>query len=62
VNVIDYDNLRLPPPTFVNDLPANAGRYIQKSAGYKYTLVNGQVFMEGLEHTGAFAGRVLRSE
>jgi N-acyl-D-aspartate/D-glutamate deacylase len=61
VNVIDYDHLQLPAPTFVNDLPADGARYIQKSSGYTYTLVNGQVFMEGLEHTGAFAGRVLRS-
>ncbi len=61
VNIIDYDNLRLPPPTFVHDFPAGSGRYIQKSSGYEYTLVNGQVFMEGLDHTGAFAGRVLRS-
>jgi len=61
VNVIDYDHLRLPAPTFVNDLPAGGARYIQKSAGYKYTLINGQVFMEGLNHTGAFAGQVLRS-
>jgi N-acyl-D-amino-acid deacylase len=61
VNVIDYDHLRLPAPTFVNDLPASGARYIQKSSGYTYTLVNGQVFMEGLEHTGALAGRVLRS-
>ena len=61
LNVIDYDNLHLPPPTFVYDFPAGAGRYIQKSSGYKNTLVNGQVFMEGLDHSGAFAGRVLRS-
>ena len=61
VNVIDYDHLQLPAPTFVNDLPAEGARYIQKSSGYKYTLVNGQVFMEGLDHTGSFAGRVLRS-
>jgi N-acyl-D-aspartate/D-glutamate deacylase len=61
LNVIDYDHLRLPPPTFLHDLPAGSGRYIQQSSGYKYTLVNGQVFMEGLNHTGTFAGRVLRS-
>jgi N-acyl-D-aspartate/D-glutamate deacylase len=61
LNVIDYDHLRLPAPTFVQDLPAGGSRYIQQSAGYKYTLVNGQLFMEGLEHTGSFAGRVLRS-
>jgi N-acyl-D-aspartate/D-glutamate deacylase len=61
VNVIDYDHLRLPAPTFVHDLPAGGARYIQQSSGYKYTLVNGQVFMEGLQHTGTFAGQVLRS-
>jgi N-acyl-D-amino-acid deacylase len=61
LNVIDFDHLRLPPPTFVQDLPAGGSRYIQQSSGYKCTLVNGQVFMEGLEHTGALAGRVLRS-
>jgi N-acyl-D-aspartate/D-glutamate deacylase len=61
LNVIDYDNLKLPPPVFVHDLPAGGSRYIQQSSGYKYTLVNGQVFMEGLEHTGALAGQVLRS-
>jgi len=61
LNVIDFDNLQLPPPTFVQDLPAGGSRYIQQSSGYKHTLVNGEVFMDGLEHTGAFAGRVLRS-
>lgn len=61
LNVIDYDKLHLPAPVFVQDLPAGGSRYIQQSSGYKYTLVNGQVFMEGLEHTGALAGQVLRS-
>jgi len=61
LNVIDYDHLRLPSPTFVQDLPAGGSRYIQQSSGYKYTVVNGQIFMKGREHTGAFAGRVLRS-
>ncbi|MBI3247709.1 MAG: amidohydrolase family protein [Deltaproteobacteria bacterium] len=61
VNVIDFANLQLPPPVFVQDLPAGGARYIQKSSGYQYTLVNGQVFMEGGEHTGALAGQVLRS-
>jgi N-acyl-D-aspartate/D-glutamate deacylase len=61
LNVIDIDRLQLPPPTFVQDLPAGAGRYVQRSSGYKLTLVNGQPFMEGTQHTGALAGRVLRS-
>ncbi len=61
VNVFDYDNLHLDAPQFVHDFPTGSGRYIQKSSGYACTLVNGQVFMEGLEHTGALAGTVLRS-
>ena len=61
VNVIDLAGLRLPAPEYVHDFPGGAGRFIQRGAGYRCTLVNGQVFMEGGEHTGAFAGRVLRS-
>ncbi len=61
LNVIDLDALELPPPRFVTDLPGGSGRYIQQSKGYRNTLVNGQVFMEGLEETGARAGVVLRS-
>ena len=61
VNVIDLENLRLPQPEYVNDLPNGAGRYIQKSSGYDYTIVNGEVFMEHGEHAGALAGTTLRS-
>ena len=61
VNVIDFDNLRLPQPEYVFDFPNGAGRYIQRASGYDYTIVNGQVFMEQGEHTGAFAGTTLRS-
>jgi N-acyl-D-aspartate/D-glutamate deacylase len=61
VNVIDFDNLRLPQPEYVNDFPGGAGRYVQRSSGYDYTLVNGYVFMDHGEHTGVHAGRMLRS-
>jgi len=61
VNVIDFDNLRLPQPEYVFDFPNGAGRYIQGASGYDYTIVNGEVFMDHGEHTGAFAGRTLRS-
>jgi N-acyl-D-amino-acid deacylase len=61
VNVIDFENLTLPPPEFVHDLPNGAGRYIQGASGYDCTIVNGEVFMEGGAHTGALAGRVVRS-
>ena len=62
VNVIDFDQLHLPIPEYVHDLPAGAGRYIQGASGYDYTLVNGEIFMDHGEHTGALPGRMLRSD
>jgi N-acyl-D-aspartate/D-glutamate deacylase len=61
VNVIDLAGMRLAMPDYVHDFPVGAGRLIQKASGYDYTLVNGQVFMESGEHTGALAGSLLRS-
>jgi N-acyl-D-amino-acid deacylase len=61
VNVIDLDALTLHQPEFVHDFPGGAGRYVQHSDGYDCTIVNGQVFMEHGEHTGALAGALLRS-
>lgn len=61
VNVIDFDNLTLPQPEYVNDLPNGAGRYVQGASGYDYTIVNGEVFMDHGEHVGTLAGRVVRS-
>jgi N-acyl-D-amino-acid deacylase len=61
LNVIDLEGLHLPIPEYVNDLPNGAGRYVQGSSGYDYTLVNGEVFMEHGEHTGVLGGRLLRS-
>ena len=61
VNVVDLDALTLHQPEYVHDFPAGAGRYVQRASGYEFTIVNGEVFMERGEHTGAFAGRMLRS-
>jgi N-acyl-D-aspartate/D-glutamate deacylase len=61
VNVIDLEGLGLPQPEYVHDYPAGAGRYVQRARGYAWTIVNGEVFMEDGQHTGALAGRVLRS-
>ena len=59
LNVIDLAALGLPAPTFVNDLPTGAGRWVQGATGYDCTIVNGQVFMQHGEHTGALAGALL---
>jgi N-acyl-D-aspartate/D-glutamate deacylase len=60
VNVLDLEGMRLPQPEYVHDFPNGAGRYVQRASGYDVTVVNGEVFMEAGEHTGALAGRVLR--
>ena len=60
LNVIDWDALALPVPEFVHDFPDGAGRFVQGARGYDATVVNGWVFMEYGEHTGALAGTLVR--
>ncbi|MBC8365225.1 MAG: amidohydrolase family protein [Actinobacteria bacterium] len=59
VNVIDLEGLRLHYPEMAHDFPGGAGRWIQRADGYEATIVNGEVFMEDGEHTGALAGQML---
>ena len=59
-NVIDFDNLKLRRPEMAYDLPGGARRLLQKSEGYDYTLVSGEVVMEGGTPTAARPGRLLR--
>ena len=61
INVIDVDGLGLELPEYKHDFPGGAGRYVQRGRGYDQMIVNGEVFMEGGEHTGALAGVTLRS-
>jgi N-acyl-D-aspartate/D-glutamate deacylase len=61
VNVIDVAALGFGAPEWVNDLPGGAGRLIQRGRGYRHSFINGQEFMADGEHTGALAGRVVRS-
>lgn len=61
LNVIDLEGMVLHQPEYVHDFPGGAGRYVQRADGYEMTLVNGEVFMERGEHTGALAGVTLRS-
>lgn len=60
INIIDWDNLVLELPEFVNDFPHDATRWIQRAQGYDYTIVNGKVTIDHGEHTGARSGTVLR--
>ncbi len=60
LNVIDWEGLALPVPEFVHDFPHGAGRFAQRARGYDATVVNGEVFMEHGEHTGALVGRLIR--
>ncbi|MGR8949372.1 MAG: amidohydrolase family protein, partial [Gammaproteobacteria bacterium] len=60
LNLIDLDNVGLPLPEMVNDLPASGQRLIQKSHGYELTMVNGEITFESGAHTGALPGKLVR--
>ena len=60
INVFDPDKVAERQPVLVHDFPGGAPRYIQKSMGYKTTIVNGEVTLVDGEHTGTRAGKVLR--
>ena len=61
LNVIDMDRLAERQPELVHDFPGGAPRFIQKAQGYDATICNGQVFLRNDEHTGAYAGEVIRN-
>ena len=60
INVFNPEEVTELQPVLVNDFPGDAPRYIQKSRGFKATIVNGQVNVLDGEPTGARAGQVLR--
>jgi len=61
INVIDFDNLQLLPPTMLKDLPAGGQRLMQYASGYVATLVNGEVIAKDGRLTGARPGRLVRA-
>lgn len=61
LNVIDLDGLGLDVPEIAHDFPGGAARFVQRSHGIEHTIVNGRPFLESGVHTGALAGRLLRS-
>jgi N-acyl-D-aspartate/D-glutamate deacylase len=47
-------------PEYVQDLPGNETRMIQKAIGVPYTIVNGEVVIDNGVPTAARPGKVLR--
>jgi N-acyl-D-aspartate/D-glutamate deacylase len=60
VNVLDLDQLALRYPERVTDLPAGAGRLVQRSDGYLATLVAGEIVVDAGELTDARPGTLVR--
>jgi len=60
VNVVDFDGLALRYPERVTDLPARAGRLVQRSDGYVATLVAGETVVDAGELTDARPGALVR--
>jgi N-acyl-D-aspartate/D-glutamate deacylase len=61
INVIDFDNLRLPPPKIVRDLPAGGRRLLQAAHGYIATMVAGRVVLANGQVTDERPGRLVRA-
>ncbi|MEO1038834.1 MAG: amidohydrolase family protein [Pseudomonadota bacterium] len=61
LNVIDLKALRLEAPHMVQDLPAGGQRLLQGAAGYKATIVGGEVVVRDDEVTEARPGRLVRA-
>ena len=61
-DIIVYDpvGLSVGPNEVVHDLPGGEWRRVQRAAGYRAVLVNGQVTIENDTETGAMAGQLLR--
>jgi N-acyl-D-amino-acid deacylase len=58
--IYDYNNLKILPQEIVHDMPAGEWRRVQRAAGYRYVLVNGEVVFVDGQPDGALPGRLLR--
>ena len=59
--VYDLDKLEVLPSEVAEDLPGGEWRRIQKSKGYNWIMVNGEITFEDGEPTGAMPGKLLRN-
>jgi N-acyl-D-amino-acid deacylase len=60
IAVFDPATVNTEDPEYVDDLPANERRMIQKATGVPYTVVNGEVVVENGAPTGVLPGKVIR--
>ncbi len=60
INLIDMAAIRMGVPEFVQDLPGNGRRMVQKAKGYVATYVNGEQVLANGEDLGARPGRTVR--
>jgi N-acyl-D-amino-acid deacylase len=60
LNLIDFDGLRLKPPRWAADLPADGRRLLQDADGYIATFQAGQQTWDAGVPTGNLPGRVVR--
>ena len=58
--VYDLEGLKLLPSEIAEDLPGGEWRRVQRAAGYRWIMVNGQVTFEDGEPTQAMPGELLR--
>ena len=61
IAVFDPETVNTVAPEYVQDLPGNERRMIQRATGVHHTVVNGELVIENGAVTGAYPGRVLRN-
>jgi len=60
LTIFDPETIASKPRQAVHDLPDGGVRVKREAIGIDYVIVNGEVLLEGGEHTGALPGQVLR--
>jgi N-acyl-D-aspartate/D-glutamate deacylase len=57
--MFDPDAVKLNPQESTNDLPGGKARIVERSEGFAYTIVGGQVVLDHGEYQGVTPGRVI---
>ena len=58
--IFDAATINTLEPEYIQDLPGNETRMIQRAVGIHHTVVNGEVVIENGAATGAYPGQILR--